>query len=87
MLLEVEGIHTFYGLSHILFGVSFNVSEGEIVCLLGRNGAGKSTTMRSIMALTPPRQGIIRYKGKSISGKKPYQLASSFTLARTRTRA
>lgn len=75
MLLEVEGIHTFYGLSHILFGVSFNVSEGEIVCLLGRNGAGKSTTMRSIMALTPPRQGIIRYKGKSISGKKPYQLA------------
>lgn len=75
MLLEVEGIHTFYGLSHILFGISFNVSEGEIVCLLGRNGAGKSTTMRSIMSLTPPKKGVIRYKGKLISGKKPYQLA------------
>ncbi|HPJ67314.1 MAG TPA: ABC transporter ATP-binding protein [Desulfobacteraceae bacterium] len=75
MLLEVEGIHTFYGLSHILFGISFNVSEGEIVCILGRNGAGKSTTMRSIMSLTPPKKGEIRYKGKLISGKKPYQLA------------
>ena len=45
-MLEVEGIHTYYGLSHILFDVSLHVSEGEIVCLLGRNGAGKSTTMR-----------------------------------------
>ena len=74
-MLEVEGIHTYYGLSHILFGVSLNVSEGEIVCLLGRNGAGKSTTMRSIMGLTPPKQGTIRFKGKTIRGKKPYQLA------------
>ncbi len=75
MILEVEDIHTYYGLSHILFGVSLNASEGEIVCLLGRNGAGKSTTMRSIMGLTPPRKGTIRFKGEIITGKKPYLLA------------
>jgi len=74
-VLEVEEIHTYYGLSHILFGVSLNVPKGQIVCLLGRNGAGKSTTMRSIMGLTPPREGIIRFKGETITGKKPYQLA------------
>jgi branched-chain amino acid transport system ATP-binding protein len=74
-MLEVEGIHTYYGLSHVLFGVSLQVNSGEIVCLLGRNGAGKSTTMRSIMGLTPPKQGIIRFKGASIKGRKPYQLA------------
>jgi branched-chain amino acid transport system ATP-binding protein len=74
-MLEVEGIHTYYGLSHILFGVSLNVPEGQIVCLLGRNGAGKSTTMRSIMGLTPPRQGTINFKGETVTGKKPYQLA------------
>jgi branched-chain amino acid transport system ATP-binding protein len=74
-MLEIEGIHTYYGLSHVLFGVSLQVNSGEIVCLLGRNGAGKSTTMRSIMGLTPPKQGIIRFKGASIKGRKPYQLA------------
>jgi len=74
-MLKVEGIHTFYGLSHILFGVSLDVSRGEIVCLLGRNGAGKSTTMRSIMGLTPPRQGRIEFKGETITGEKPYLLA------------
>ena len=74
-MLEVENIHTYYGLSHILFGISFEVSRGEIVCLLGRNGAGKSTTMRSIMGLTPPRQGTIRFKGETLTGKKPYQIA------------
>jgi branched-chain amino acid transport system ATP-binding protein len=74
-MLEVESIHTYYGLSHILFGVSLNVPEGQIVCILGRNGAGKSTTMRSIMGLTPPRQGTINFKGETVTGKKPYQLA------------
>ena len=74
-MLKVEDIHTYYGLSHILFGVSFEVSPGEIVCLLGRNGAGKSTTMRSIMGLTPPLQGSITFKGETITGKKPYQIA------------
>jgi branched-chain amino acid transport system ATP-binding protein len=74
-MLEVEGIHTFYGLSHILFGVSLRVEPGEIVCLLGRNGAGKTTTMKSIMGLTPPKQGSIRFKGEEITGKEPYLLA------------
>ena len=74
-MLEVDGIHTYYGLSHILFGVSLIVPEGQIVCLLGRNGAGKSTTMRSIMGLTPPRQGTIKFRGETVTGKKPYLLA------------
>lgn len=74
-MLTVEGIHTYYGLSHILFGVSLSVSKGEIVCLLGRNGAGKSTIMRSIMGLTPPKQGSVRFKGKEITGMRPYRVA------------
>jgi branched-chain amino acid transport system ATP-binding protein len=74
-MLSVEGIHTYYGLSHILFGVSLSVSAGEIVCLLGRNGAGKSTIMRSIMGLTPPRQGAVVFKGEDITGKKPHLIA------------
>jgi len=74
-MLEVEGIHTFYGLSHILFGVSLKVEPGEIVCLLGRNGAGKTTTMKSIMGLTPPKQGSVRFKGEEITGREPYLLA------------
>jgi branched-chain amino acid transport system ATP-binding protein len=74
-MLEVEGIHTFYGLSHILFGVSLKVEPGEIVCLLGRNGAGKTTTMKSIMGLTPPKQGSIQFKGEEITGREPYLLA------------
>jgi branched-chain amino acid transport system ATP-binding protein len=74
-MLEVEKIHTYYGMSHILFDVSLKVAAGEIICLLGRNGAGKSTTMKSIMGLVPPRQGAIRYKGQDIKGRKPYSLA------------
>ncbi|MCX5860758.1 MAG: ABC transporter ATP-binding protein [Desulfomonile sp.] len=74
-MLEVAGIHTYYGLSHVLFDVSLNVLKGEIVCLLGRNGAGKSTIIKSIMGLTPPRQGKVIYKGQDITGVKPYQVA------------
>ena len=74
-VLRVENIHTYYGLSHILFGVSLDVAKGEIVCLLGRNGAGKSTTMRSIMGLTPPRQGQVVFKGEACHHLKPYRLA------------
>ncbi|MBU1712120.1 MAG: ABC transporter ATP-binding protein [Proteobacteria bacterium] len=74
-MLEVEGIDTYYGLSHILFGVSITVEKGEIVCLLGRNGAGKSTTMKSIIGLTPPSKGTVRFKGELVTGKKPYILA------------
>jgi branched-chain amino acid transport system ATP-binding protein len=75
MMLEIEGIHTFYGLSHILFGVSMKVESREVVCLLGRNGAGKTTTMKSVMGITPPKQGIIKYKGDEITGMEPYLLA------------
>ena len=74
-MLRVEGIHTFYGLSHILFGVSLRVEPGEVVCLLGRNGAGKTTTMKSIMAITPPKKGSIQFKGEEITGKEPYLLS------------
>jgi branched-chain amino acid transport system ATP-binding protein len=74
-MLQVQEIHTFYGMSHILFDVSLSVAKGQIVCLLGRNGAGKSTIMKSIMGLTPPRQGTVTFKGKIISGKKPCQIA------------
>ncbi len=72
--LELTKVNTFYGLSHILFDVSLSVNKGEIVGLLGRNGAGKSTTMKSIMALVPPRSGFIRFKGQDIKGKDPYLL-------------
>ena len=74
-MLEVKDIHTYYGVSHILFGVTFKVDPGEVVCLLGRNGAGKSTTMRSIIGLTPPRRGSIHFKGERISGERPYIIA------------
>lgn len=75
MLLEVHEIHTFYELSHILFGISLEVAEGETVCILGRNGVGKTTTLRSIMGLTPPRSGSIRIFGEDIKGKKPFEIA------------
>jgi branched-chain amino acid transport system ATP-binding protein len=71
-MLEVEGIHTYYGLSHILFDVSLKVDSGQVVCLLGRNGAGKTTTLKSIMGLTPPKRGRITYKNENITGKAPY---------------
>lgn len=75
MMLEVEEIHTYYGLSHILFGVSLRVEKGEVVCLLGRNGAGKTTTMKSIIGITPPSKGRIIYKGEDVTGMEPYLLA------------
>lgn len=76
-MLNVKKIHTYYGLSHILFDVSLSVSQGEVVGLLGRNGAGKSTTMRSIMGLTPPKEGEIIFKGKNITSGKPFLLVRS----------
>jgi len=74
-MLEVNEIHTYYGTSHILFGISFDVKEGEAVCLLGRNGAGKTTTFRSIIGLTPPKKGSIKFRDKEIMGKPPYRIA------------
>ena len=76
-LLEVEDIHTAYGSSRVLFGITLDIKAGECVCLLGRNGVGKTTTMRSIMGLTPPSRGHVRFKGKDITGSEPYRLARS----------
>jgi branched-chain amino acid transport system ATP-binding protein len=74
-LLELEEIHTAYGLSRVLFGISLEVKEGECVCLLGRNGVGKTTTMRSVMGLTPPSAGRVRFKSRDITGRPPYRIA------------
>ena len=73
-LLEVIGLEAYYGKSHILHGVTFHVSEGEIVGLLGRNGVGRSTTIKAIMGDVPPR-GSIRFRGQEIVGLKPHQTA------------
>lgn len=75
MILDVHDIHTAYGLSRVLFGVSIQVAAGECVCLLGRNGVGKTTTIRSIMGLTPPSAGRIVWKGRDITGWAPYRVA------------
>jgi branched-chain amino acid transport system ATP-binding protein len=74
-LLTVDDIHTAYGLSRVLFGISLEVEAGECVCLLGRNGVGKSTTMRSIMGLTPPSSGRVTWKDRDITGWAPHQIA------------
>jgi len=74
MLLQVDKIHTFYGKSHILQGVSIRMEKGETVALLGRNGVGKSTTLKSIMGLTPPQRGSIQFKGEEIVGLRPYKI-------------
>jgi len=74
-ILEVDRINTFYGLSHILFDVSFKIKKSETVCLLGRNGVGKSTTLKSIMGLTPPRTGWIRFGGQDITNLKTHRIA------------
>lgn len=71
-MLQVNNIHTYYDTSHILFGVSLEIKKGESVCFLGRNGAGKSTTLLSIVGMAPPRSGSIRFMGEEITGKRPY---------------
>ena len=73
-LLEVSGVHTFYGNIEALKGISLEVEKGEIVTLIGSNGAGKSTTLRSISGLTPPREGSIRFDGKEIGETPPQEI-------------
>jgi branched-chain amino acid transport system ATP-binding protein len=75
MILEVRDIDTYYGLGHILHGLSLGIGEGEVVALLGRNGAGKTTTLRSITGLTPPRGGRITYKGSEIGSLPPHRIS------------
>lgn len=74
-ILQIDKINTFYGLSHILFDVSLEIKKGEFVCLLGRNGVGKSTTLKSIMGLTPPRSGRINFAGQEITHLKTNRIA------------
>lgn len=76
-MLEVEGIHSFYGKAHILDGLSFTVGRGEVVALLGRNGAGKSTTMKSVMQLVKPRQGRVTFQGKDMVGQPAFKVAKA----------
>jgi branched-chain amino acid transport system ATP-binding protein len=75
--LTAEGLNTYYGKSHILHDVSLTVAEGRITTLLGRNGAGKSTTLRSIVGLTPPRSGRVTLFGRDITGLPPYRIAAA----------
>src|SRR5438093_11649176 len=75
MILRLEGIHTYYGLVHMLQGVSLEVERGEVLALLGRNGAGKTTVLKSILGLVPPRAGKAIYKDTDITGLAPHLVA------------
>ncbi|HET7882053.1 MAG TPA: ABC transporter ATP-binding protein [Acetobacteraceae bacterium] len=74
-LLEVTGLNTYYGDSHILFDVSLSVESNEVVALIGRNGAGKSTTLKSLMGVVAPRSGSVKFDGREIAGKKSHTIA------------
>lgn len=75
-MLDVQGIHGYYGKSHVLQGVSLAVGEGELVTLLGRNGAGKSTTLKAIAGVVPPRGGRVLFRGNDITGLPPHRIAA-----------
>ena len=75
VVFDAEGIDVFYGNSQILFGVSLAVTEGQTMALLGRNGAGKSTTLKAIAGIAPPTRGIVRVLGKQLQGRKPHIIA------------
>ncbi|MBL7212067.1 MAG: ABC transporter ATP-binding protein [Desulfobacteraceae bacterium] len=74
-MLEIKDIHSYYGSSYILQGVSLKIKRSEVVSLVGRNGAGKTTTLKSIMGIVRPAQGSVKFKGAEICGLKPYQIA------------
>jgi branched-chain amino acid transport system ATP-binding protein len=74
-LLEVNGLNTYYGGSHILFDISLRVERNEVIALLGRNGAGKSTTLKSLMGVVRPHAGTVRFNGQEIAGKKSHMIA------------
>jgi branched-chain amino acid transport system ATP-binding protein len=74
-LVEAQGLHTFYGASHVLQGVDFSIARGETVGLLGRNGMGKTTLLRSLLGLAPPRRGEVRVNGRPMTGAAPHRIA------------
>ena len=75
MLLEVHDLNTYYGMSHVLQGITLTVDKREFVALLGRNGMGKSTTLKSVMGLVKPKSGSVTFEGKNITGNPPYKVA------------
>ncbi len=75
VLLEARGLHTYYGASHILHGVDFSISRGQTVGLMGRNGMVKSTLLKSMLGLVPPRRGEVSVKGRAVTGIAPYAIA------------
>jgi branched-chain amino acid transport system ATP-binding protein len=75
MILKAEEIHSYYGKSHILQGVSIRLEQGNLVCLLGRNGVGKTTTLKSIMGMVRPARGSILFRDREIVGRQPYEIA------------
>ncbi len=74
-LIEARGLHTFYGTSHVLRGIDFRVGRGETIGLMGRNGMGKSTLLKTLMGLVPPRTGSVEVKGRQTTGRPPYEVA------------
>ena len=76
MALEVDGVHTYYGESHVLQGISLRVAPGEVLAILGRNGMGKTTLIRSIVGFTPPRRGHVRYKDTDITRLPPFRMVA-----------
>ncbi len=74
-MLALEDVHAFYGASHVLQGVSLAVARGEIACLLGRNGVGKSTTLKTIMGIVPPGDGAVTFEGRPLRGLRPFEIA------------
>jgi branched-chain amino acid transport system ATP-binding protein len=76
VMLRLDGVNSFYGEAHILFDMAFEVREGEFACILGRNGVGKTTTLRTIMGLTPARSGHVTFNGEEITHLPPYAIAN-----------
>jgi branched-chain amino acid transport system ATP-binding protein len=74
-LLEIAGLDAYYGRAHILQGLGFTMNRGEVLALMGRNGAGKSTTMKAIMGLVPPAGGTVTFEGRAVQGREPFEIA------------
>lgn len=74
-MLEITGLDAYYGRAHILQGVSFSMQRGEVLALMGRNGAGKSTTMKAVMGLVPPAGGSVSFEGQQVDGREPFEIA------------
>jgi branched-chain amino acid transport system ATP-binding protein len=77
LLIDAKGLHTYYGQSHILRGVDFQVARGETIGLMGRNGMGKSTLLKTLMGLVKPRQGTVQVMGRDMTGRPPYEIAQA----------